>query len=349
MVVVHVVEAWKGGIASYVSVLIKDQLARGYQVYVLADKKQLDADSREMAVPVVAYRSSRKPWRFASIAAEIAGHISELKADVVHCHSTFPGLYVRLRAHNARVVYTPHSWSFFKQDVGALVRAAYKIIEKHLAKKCDAVVCMSMEEISAAARAGIQSDRLRLVYSGIPALPAGCEELPTAPESGPLKVGFFGRFDYQKGFDLLEEVAPLLGDQVELHVFGGAVRGDAAPLSPRFVNHGWVDHKRIAESMSSMDVILIPSRWEGFALTPLEAMRVGRPVIISNQSSLPEAVVHGFNGLILSDFSSRHLKLVLEGLSRSECRRMGENASRLFEQAFRFEDFLSGIDRVYRD
>ncbi len=346
MVVVHVVEAWKGGIASYVEVLIRDQIARGYRVYVLADSEQLEADRRNLGVPVKVYQSSRKPWNFLKISAEIATCIKDLNADVVHCHSTFPGLYARLRKHNAKVVYTPHSWSFFKQDVGAGAKSIYRGVEKLLARRCEAIVCMSMEEVAAATRAGIPSEKLRLIYSGIPDLTPGVE-LPSASESGPLKIGFFGRFDYQKGFDLLEQAAPLLGPEFELHVFGDAVRGSIAKLHPRFVNHGWIDHGSIPEQMAAMDAILIPSRWEGFALTPLEAMRVGRPVIISNQSSLPEVVVHGFNGLVLSSYSGAHLAETLRSLSREECRRMGENARTLFQQAFRFEDFLSKMNEVY--
>lgn len=347
MNIVHVVEAWKGGIASYVEALIKDQLARGYRVQVLADTEQLAADARDLGVPVVGYQSSRKPWKFKGIAAEIAEEVASFNAQVVHCHSTFPGLYVRLRAHSAKVVYTPHSWSFLKQDVGLPVRLVYQFVERVLAKRCHRIVCMSLEEVASAGRAGLPADKLSLVYSGVPDLCGKSAEFSNRSHSGPMKVGFFGRFDYQKGFDLLEDLAPMLGPEVELHVFGGAVRGGLGELHPRFVNHGWIEHKRMPEEMLAMDVILIPSRWEGFALTPLEAMRVGRPVIISNQTSLPEVVIHGFNGIVLSDYSAARIASVLAGLKRVECERMGRNARVVFEQAFRFDDFLNMMDAIY--
>ncbi|WP_417530273.1 glycosyltransferase family 4 protein [Marinobacter lipolyticus] len=347
MNIVHVVEAWKGGIASYVEVLVKDQVDRGYNVTILADAEQLASDNRKLDVPVLGYDASRRPWRFRSISSKLEELILKLGADVVHCHSTFPGLYVRLRNHSAKVIYTPHSWSFFKQDVNRLVRLAYRFAERVLSSRCESIVCMSMDEMASAMRARIPARKLHLVYSGIPKYQSEPVLNRDSLCECSLKVGFFGRFDYQKGFDLIEKLGPLLNETVELHLFGGAVRERERKLDSRLVDHGWIDHKSIPKHMASMDVILIPSRWEGFALTPLEAMRVGRPVIISNQSSLPEVVIHGFNGLVLSEFSTAELARLLNQLTRKECQRMGENASQVFAGAFKYSDFLDKMNEVY--
>lgn len=72
MKIIHVVEAWKGGVASYVEVLIKDQLARGYNIKILADSNQLATDSRDLGVEIISYESSRKPWHFRKIAITLA-------------------------------------------------------------------------------------------------------------------------------------------------------------------------------------------------------------------------------------------------------------------------------------
>lgn len=46
------------------------------------------------------------------------------------------------------------------------------------------------------------------------------------------------------------------------------------------------------------EVFVFPSRYEGFGLPPLEAMKCGTPVIVSNSSSLPEIV--GKGGLMIN-------------------------------------------------
>ncbi|WP_427046994.1 glycosyltransferase [Halomonas casei] len=347
MKIIHVVEAWKGGVASYVEVLIKDQLARGYNIKILADSNQLATDSRDLGVEIISYESSRKPWHFRKIAITLAKKIKNLDADIVHCHSTFPGLYIRLLNHKAKVIYTPHSWSFFKQDVGSVSKFIYKVIERALEKKCEHIVCMSMEEIVAANKIGLSDKKLSLIYTGIPDLKSD-DGIAVLSNSGPLKVGFFGRFDYQKGFDLLAKTAPLLNENIEMHTFGGAVRGMDKKIHEKFINHGWINHDLISQLMSSMDIIIIPSRWEGFSLTPLEAMRASKPIIISNKSSLPEVVINGFNGLILAEYSTYHLSNTLNALSREQCQRMGNNARKVFDNSFKFEDFLEKMENIYR-
>ena len=43
----------------------------------------------------------------------------------------------------------------------------------------------------------------------------------------------------------------------------------------------------------------MPSHWEGFGLSALEAMIAGLPVVAANASSLPEIVIDGITGLLV--------------------------------------------------
>lgn len=58
------------------------------------------------------------------------------------------------------------------------------------------------------------------------------------------------------------------------------------------------DSKRIAKEMNAMDVLLHPSRTEGFGLTVIEAMSCGVPVIVNNTTSMPEMVTEGVTGFV---------------------------------------------------
>jgi glycosyltransferase involved in cell wall biosynthesis len=65
---------------------------------------------------------------------------------------------------------------------------------------------------------------------------------------------------------------------------------------------------------SSAEVFVFPSKYEGFGLPPLEAMKCGTPVIVSNRSSLPEIV--GPTGLMVDPDDEEGLfKLILQILS----------------------------------
>jgi glycosyltransferase involved in cell wall biosynthesis len=48
------------------------------------------------------------------------------------------------------------------------------------------------------------------------------------------------------------------------------------------------------------DVVVQPSRWEGFGLGVLEAMLCERPVVATRVSSLPELVADGETGLLVA-------------------------------------------------
>lgn len=58
------------------------------------------------------------------------------------------------------------------------------------------------------------------------------------------------------------------------------------------------DSKRIAKEMNCFDVLLHPSRTEGFGLTVIEAMSCGVPVIVNGTTSMPEMVIDGVTGFV---------------------------------------------------
>lgn len=59
-------------------------------------------------------------------------------------------------------------------------------------------------------------------------------------------------------------------------------------LEDKVVFTGYVDDEDMATIYSGATLFAFPSTYEGFGLTPLEAMACGIPVICSNASSLPE-------------------------------------------------------------
>jgi glycosyltransferase involved in cell wall biosynthesis len=118
----------------------------------------------------------------------------------------------------------------------------------------------------------------------------------------------------------------ILQPNVVVHVFGGLDRDRGVNEQRSWKPyHGWIGPDEIEAQMNEMDAVVVPSRWEGFGLVVLEAMRCGKPVIVSDRGGLPELVIHGFNGLIFSFDDPHSLVRVLESLSRGDLRRLGLN------------------------
>jgi glycosyltransferase involved in cell wall biosynthesis len=120
-------------------------------------------------------------------------------------------------------------------------------------------------------------------------------------------VGFIGRMTAQKGVDILlrafarvERRHPtakliLAGDGPDRR---GLMRLAKSLGLQRVAFLGW--RTDVADILADIDLLAIPSRWEGFGLVALEAMALGKPIAASNVSALPEIVVQSETGLLLT-------------------------------------------------
>ncbi|WP_127901948.1 glycosyltransferase family 4 protein [Solirhodobacter olei] len=116
-------------------------------------------------------------------------------------------------------------------------------------------------------------------------------------------IGCFGRIRAQKGVDLLVGTAlDLLPENPDLlFLFSGrttrkheAFRAEleariaAAGLTDRIRFLGEVPWSRLVQLQQALDLCAAPARWEGFGLTPLEAMACGTPVVAADVGAYAE-------------------------------------------------------------
>jgi mannosyltransferase len=71
----------------------------------------------------------------------------------------------------------------------------------------------------------------------------------------------------------------------------------AAGLADRILFVG--EHTNINEWYRALDLFIAPQRWEGFGLTPLEAMSTGVPVIATDVGAFPELVRESETGTVI--------------------------------------------------
>lgn len=76
-------------------------------------------------------------------------------------------------------------------------------------------------------------------------------------------------------------------------------------LSKEVIFTGYVSDEDLVKFYNTADIFVYPSLYEGFGLTPLEAMACGCPVVSSNTSSLPEVV--GDAGILVNPHESNAL------------------------------------------
>jgi glycosyltransferase involved in cell wall biosynthesis len=331
MKILHVTESTQGGIASFIEELTSAMSQEFPEIEIViascADQLQhLRAASEFASFPLPA--RNRSAYGIYRYVAGVRTLLAKSDAELIHAHSSVAGLAVRLAkllsGDQRPVVYSPHGWSF-AMETGAIQRAAFSAVERLLAPLAAWTVCQSENELRLALAAGVKG-RLCAVPNGIRAevvQARGIKKID-AP-AAKLKVLFVGRFDRQKGFDVVLDAARLLiADDVHVLAVGGFVI-DKGKIDPpgNVTIVGWVDRSGLADYFAWCDVVVMPSRWEAFGLVAIESMRAGKPVVVSDRGALPELVDHNETGVIFGRPDPILLSACLRSLEPSRLRRMG--------------------------
>lgn len=304
--VLHVAQPVDGGVARVVTDLVESQLSSGTRVDVACpDSGPLPDAVRGLGSGFHGWAAARSPGPgLPDEVRRLARIVRELRPDVVHAHSAKAGLAARLALRGkVPTVFQPHAWSF--EAVGGTTARLALRWERFGARWATHVVCVSEAERLTGQRSGIDA-RWSVIPNGVDVdrfRPVAAHAARTAlglSEQAPLVV-CVGRLCRQKGQDVLlrawAEVAErmplarlvLVGDGPD-----AAGLRERAPASVRFV--GAVQDA--TPWYQAADIVVLPSRWEGMALVPLEAMACARPVVVTDvdgaRESLPPGLVpHG--------------------------------------------------------
>lgn len=354
MRILHIAETIKGGVGTYINQIMPLQMASD-AIETVTAIVPAEQRSQVAAVPdgnlIQVGRLRRDPASLWRLSRSLRAAVARLKPDVVHAHSSFAGLVARAAPaaspHRPAIVYCPHGWAF-DRDGNPLVQRLYARVEKALSRRSDSIIAISAFERQRGIEIGIDPARLALVMNGIADLPPSPAE-PCTPDA-PLRLLFVGRLDRQKGFDLLLDAIGKLGDSVSLRVAGASVVGgegslEALPANVQLL--GWLDEGQIARELAACDVLVVPSRWEGFGLVAVEAMRAARPVIASRVGGLPEVVQDGETGLLFTPGDVGELVTALTGRSRQAWREMGARGRQRYLDRFTAERTNSALMALY--
>lgn len=166
-------------------------------------------------------------------------------------------------------------------------------------------------------RQGVPAAKIRIIplaYEGTPASrPQQLPDLVTPKQ--PLTVLFLGQVILRKGVGQLFETIRMLKGAPIRFVFAGPI-GIKVPddilANPAVQLLGAVNRQQAIELYGSSDLFILPTLSDGFAITQLEAMAYGLPVIASRFCG--EVVTHGLNGHLLDEVSPEAIAEILTQL-----------------------------------
>ena len=310
--VLHVLEAFAGGTERHLLDLIGH--VDGVEHLVAAPPTHLGKTTKEAAdraralgarVEIIPMRRSPGPHHAVAGIGSLHALIRRSRPDIVHGHSSIGGSVARLgaRGTGVPVLYTPNGLARMRWALG---------VERALAPLTDWLIAVSESEREFALRHRLAApERSCTIPNGIdvdppePLDPPLRERLGLPPEV-PL-VGCLGRLTWQKAPEVFVSACEIVVRQRADAHFVLIGSGPEADGVRRCLDRGHLDGRfhwlpelaDAAAAFGELDLYVLPSRFEGGPYTPLEAMRAGTPMILTDVAGNRDTVEDGVSGKLV--------------------------------------------------
>jgi glycosyltransferase involved in cell wall biosynthesis len=188
--------------------------------------------------------------------------------------------------------------------------------------------------------------------------------LPKAVETaarleGKMIVGTVARLSQEKGIDILirafAELHKAISNAHLLIVGDGNQSTDLKSLANRLgISYAitWTGQLSWHEAMGYlglMDVVVVPSRFEGFGLTAVEAMACSKPVVASRVDGLAEIINDGVTGILVPSEQPSHLASSLITLLKDKeyRQKIGVTSRKHVEENYSYSKFRERSQVIY--
>jgi|GEM_PF-1778048 len=341
--VAHVINSFGlGGVPQVAYQLLRSVPQDTYELYLYvlksyddnsAARKQLSDYFEQIGVTVRCPDRDEKKFY---VVSQMMHWLLQDRIDLLHTHSYKPNIYGRLAGllccqtglkmiahyHN----YYDNKWA---EDDSL-------IYEKQLASSTDHFfACSDSVANHAVERIGMNKEQIEVLLNGI-----DLERFNTKYDRASIKVelgipldykliGTVGRICIQKAQDIFLKAAAIIQQSYPktLFLIAGAPdeNGMLADLQKQAEALGIRDNVRflgyvsdIPRIYSLLDILLMPSRWEGFGLALVEAMAMGLPIVATDVGGILEVVIPNETALLVPPDNADLLAKAVERLLTNE-------------------------------
>lgn len=351
-----------GGAQTHLYHLLKHAVSKGFEVGLIGDKREgwLFEKANELGVIFFEnkyFKNSFNPLNLLSSYKRIQRIVSQFKPEVIHVHSGAAGFMVRFAVKNKiPTIFTAHGWSF-TPGAPFIRRILARVSEKFIARYTSKVICVSHKDYNLALEANIISpEKLFQIYNSVP-LPLEFVENKTKDL---VTILFVGRLAPPKDLHILFEafasLSTSLQEQAKIQVVGDGPlfdefreRSQKLGIEERVDWFGRQTYETSRHFFESADIFVLPTYWEGFPMTIVEAMSYGLPVVASNVGGVSEIVREDNGFLVDSKNQVEGFSHALQELISNKEKRqaMGNHARLIVQKSFSLEEFLERTFSLY--
>ena len=292
--------------------------------------------------------------------------IKRNQPDLVHTHGVRANLLGRLAAKMAgvnKIVTTVHSL-LVRDYPDFWSRLANSWTERLTRGLTDHFIAVSQGLKNALVEDGMPENKITVIYNGLdldrfkPCLPSGTYRRWLGYDERVPLVVIVARLHSVKGHNYFLQAACEVLKVIPKVRFLVVGTGPDEPMLKQMTTKlglqevvnftGFISD--IPDLMADMDVLVIPSLWEGFGLTAIEAMTVELPVVATEVGGLPEVVRPGETGILVPPADAVSLaKGILWVLQHpKEASQMAENGREIVSREFSSKGMARKTEITYQ-
>jgi glycosyltransferase involved in cell wall biosynthesis len=283
---------WRGG-QRQVYLLARGQRENGHEPLVISQPDSpLIRRLRSAGIAVAAIRM-RGDWDLAA-ARRVRAVLRTWNADLIHAHDA--------RAHAIALTSVVG-----RRQMPLVVTRRVPFVPRGRLKygrRVARFIAISSAVREALVAAGVDENRIELVYSGVPrpsvSKPRDWRTECRWPRDS-VVCGIVGAMTAEKGVATLSEIGARIPDasrsRIRLVLLGGQSAGSQSVGGLTAFRAGFVDE--IHAAMAGLDILLHPSSAEGLGTAVIDAMALGVPPIAFRVGGLPELIQDQRSGILV--------------------------------------------------
>lgn len=357
MKVVHIIEALGGGVYTYFNDLSHyfgdNEIVKELSTTIIysGNRKEINPEKIESEfskgvslIKINMVREISPIQDFKSI-IHLRNELQKLNPDVIHLHSSKAGVLGRIACFllfkKKKIFYTPHGFAFLRTDVSNLTKKIYWLIEKSFQQLFggSTIACGDTEyEISKKLgksyliRNSINIDQVQQQF--------------IKPKNQVLTIGILARITTARNPKLFNAIALRFPQYNFVWIGDGELNHELTASNIRIT--GWfMDRNDALKKLSSIDIYIQTSLWEGLPIALLEAMAMKKPVLATNVIGNKDVVIPNKTGFLFNEIEE--LEPYLELLKDEETRnQFGNNAYERCLQLFDKNKNLKALASLYQ-
>jgi glycosyltransferase involved in cell wall biosynthesis len=348
MKVLHIIDSLgRGGAEQVLVTLLPELRQQGLDVALVVRGGRMDlaTEFEKQGISVYVLKN-RHRWNLIGTARELSKIVVREKVNLLHAHLYFSAISTALM-RVLRLQSVPTCVTFHNLAYGGANRPGLKLTFRRLLAL--GLYRFGIDRFFSVSQAVASHYKRKMSLPRISVIPnpvdlSKVRKITHKGAHAPGRVVLPGRIVSEKGhLDLLEALGELgkTGRVPEVVISGdGPLRAQVEKrarelgLFERIEFTGALSHEEMLHVMAGASIVVVPSRFEGFGLTALESMALGRAVVSSDAGGLPEVV--GDAGILFPASDSNALAEAIAELTSNPARRveLGQKAAeraRLFD------------------